>query len=181
MRNGIRKRKAPEKAERGFSLVELAIATVVLLVGAVAVMQLVPAAMQSNLNNRYDSTAAVLAQRLLDQMAAQPLTETEFVDADGRVIQLGSAAAANQVQGGPVRIIRGMAQINFNAPAVAGFNFQVVDENDASGARYEVRWAVVTTVSASGTIVAKRYIVGAWRRDARQVTQPVTVDAWVQR
>jgi prepilin-type N-terminal cleavage/methylation domain-containing protein len=181
MRNGIARKKLPMTAERGFTLVELAIATVVLLVGAVAVMQLVPAAMQSNLNNRYDSAAAVLAQQLLDQISAQPLTATEFLANDGRVIQLGSAAFAGQVQGGPVRIVRGMAQINFTADAVPGFNFQAVDENDATGTSYEVRWAVITTVSPSGTIVAKRFIVGAWRRDSREVTQPVTVDAWVQR
>lgn len=169
------------RGEHGFSLIELAVATVVLLVGAVAVMQLVPAAMQSNLSNRYDSTAAVMAQRLLDQMTRRPLTDTQFVDTDGRVIQLGSAAAPNQVVGGPVRVVRGMAQIDFTGNAVNGFSFQVADPNDASGTTYEVRWAVITTVSGTGTIVAKRFIVGAWRRDANQSTQPVTVDAWVQR
>jgi prepilin-type N-terminal cleavage/methylation domain len=39
--------------ERGFTLVELAIATVVLLVGVMAVLQLVPAAMESNRRNRW--------------------------------------------------------------------------------------------------------------------------------
>lgn len=173
----------PENAmgprQLGFTLVELAIATVVLLLGAVMVMQLVPAAMQSNVYNRYDSTAVVVAQRELDQMISQPLAAAQFTDADGRVILLGNSAAPNTVVGGPVLTAGNIVKIDFTAAAVANYNFAYQDANDPTQPTYEVRWAVITTVSG-GTVVSKRFIVGAWKRNATLVMPPVTLEAWVQ-
>jgi prepilin-type N-terminal cleavage/methylation domain-containing protein len=63
----------PRSRQAGFSLVELLVAVVVLMVGVVAVARLVPTAMQSNTRNRYDSTALILAQRQLDLMVAQDI------------------------------------------------------------------------------------------------------------
>lgn len=62
-----------DSRQAGFSMVELLIAIVILLVGVVAVAQLVPAAIQTNTRNRYDSTALILAQRQLDLMTAQDI------------------------------------------------------------------------------------------------------------
>lgn len=69
---------APEKLSRtptqaGFSLVELLIAIVLLLIGVVAVAEMVPNAIQSNFRNRYDSTALIVAQRQLEQMMDQEM------------------------------------------------------------------------------------------------------------
>ena len=52
----------------GFTLVEVLLATVVLLVGVVAVAQLVPISLTVNSANRGDSTALVIEQRVLEQM-----------------------------------------------------------------------------------------------------------------
>ena len=49
----------------GFTLVEVLLATVVLLVGVVAVAQLVPISLTVNSANRGDSTALVIEQRVL--------------------------------------------------------------------------------------------------------------------
>jgi len=69
--------------ERGFTLVEMLMATVIVLVGLVAVAQLVPASVMINANNRNDGTALVFAQRQLEAMRAQPLTATTFTDVQG--------------------------------------------------------------------------------------------------
>lgn len=159
---------------------ELVIATAVLMLGVVAVMQLVPAAMQSNLNNRYDSTAVVIAQRVLDQMITQPLSATQFTDADNRIIQLGNSATPEVVVGGPVQMVGRQAQIDFTAAPVANYNYSYIDSNDPVPPPFEIRWAVVTTMSGT-TVIAKRFFVGAWKRNATRVMPPVTVEAWVQR
>lgn len=169
--------RSGHRSQRGFTLVELAIATVVLLVGVVAVMQLVPNAMQSNLRNRYDSSAVVIAQRLLDQMMSQSLSAAQFTDADGRVINVGSAVAP--FVGGPVQNVQNMARLDFNTAVQDACGFTYVDVNDPTRPNYEVRWAVISTVSG-GQVVAKRYIVGAWKREGRQVYPPVTVEGTVQ-
>jgi type II secretory pathway pseudopilin PulG len=165
----------------GFTLIELAIATVVLLVGILAVMKLVPAALQSNRNSRFDTTALVIAQRELDQMISQPLASTQFTDADGRSISLGDASSATPVlDGGPVVTAGPWTRIDFTAPAVPGFNFLYTDPNNPTGPVYEVRWAVVGQ-GTNGTPASKQFLVGVWKRDPTQVTLPVTLNAWVER
>ena len=168
--------------QKGFTLMELAIATVVLLVGAVAVMQLVPAALQTNLYNRVDSSSVVLAQRELDQMEDQPLTATVFADADGNVCNLGNPGAASTtvINGAPVVVNGNFVAINYNAAPVAGYNFNFTNPQDPTDGVYDVRWSVITTTNAAATVTSKRFIVGARRAVGLQVLPPVTIDSWQQ-
>ena len=154
------------------------IATVVLLVGIVSVVQLVPASLKSNKNNRQDTTATVVAQRELDQMLNQPIVNTTFVDADGRTIDLGNPAQNNLLVGAPV--VAGTATIDFTQAVVAGYNFTYLDPNDGAGASYQVRWAVITTTNG-GNPVSKRIIIGCWHQDPTQFTRPVNIDTTVQK
>ncbi len=173
--------RIPESAlaQRGFSLIELMIAVAILLVGLVAVVEMIPLSIQSNARNRYDSTAVVLAERELNQIINQPLTATQFNDIDGRVIQLGSVVATG-LTGNPVVVIGNSVRINFTGAPVANYNFTAIDPNAAIPIPYEVRWAVISNVQGT-TVVSKRFLVGVWKRDPRGVTVPVTVEAWVQR
>jgi prepilin-type N-terminal cleavage/methylation domain-containing protein len=165
------------RRDRGFTLIELMIASAILLFGIAVIMQIVPEAMNSNLRNRYDSTSVVLAERLLDQMISQPITATQFTNADGQVMLLGGAAG---LQGSALQVVNNQARINFQAPAVANYNFTYFDPNAPVRIPYEVRWAVVTTLSGP-TVVSKRYYVGVWKRDPRAVQPSVTLVAGVQR
>ena len=61
------------RGEKGFSLLEMMFATIILLVGLVAIAQLVPASIFLNSQNRTDSSALVFAQRELDQFLDQPI------------------------------------------------------------------------------------------------------------
>ncbi|MGH9862811.1 MAG: type IV pilus modification PilV family protein [Candidatus Acidiferrales bacterium] len=61
------------RSQAGFSLMELAIAILILIVGITAVAQLIPAAMESNFRNRYDSSGMIYAQRQLELMASQDI------------------------------------------------------------------------------------------------------------
>jgi Tfp pilus assembly protein PilV len=169
----------------GFTLLELAVATLILMVGIAGVVQLVPASQNSNLSNRVDTTAMVFAQREMDQMINQPLTVANFTDADGRVINLGSQTVTNTVFGGPVNAAVNPPTINFNGAAVAGYNFTFTDPNDlndSAEATYQMRWAVISTVSA-GQVVSKRFIVACRRSGANagQILNPAVVDTLVQK
>src|SRR5882762_6021729 len=79
----IRRQRASGRRVRGFSLIEVLIATVILLIGLVGVAQLIPASILINQKGRLDSTSLVFAQRELDQMLTQPLTATSFLEANG--------------------------------------------------------------------------------------------------
>ena len=166
--------------QRGFTLIELAVATVVFLVGVVAVMQLVPAALQSNLSNRVDTTSVVVVQRELDQMVKQPFASVTFTDADGNVCNLGNAATPNVVVGSPVVQYGEFVRIDFRQPRVGGYNFQAADPLNPIEGGYDVRWAVITSVNATGTVVSKRFIVGARQNLGTRSLAPVSLDSWQQ-
>lgn len=187
----------------GFSLVELLLAILVLLFGVAAVAKLIPTAIQSNFFSRYDSTALILSERLLDQMAAQEMTAGDPLGANqpyffnttlpnGAPITcfLGvsppvlTAPPGNPppgpVQSGANTIIApaGEMIINWTAagqPNYSGF-FQGVE-----GYQYELRWAVITyygNINGSIRPVGKRFLVstrGGPRQPARGFLPPTTL------
>jgi hypothetical protein len=166
----------------GFSILEMVLASAIMMVGIISVVQLVPASLQLNASNRLDTTATVIAQRELDQMLSQPLTVSSFLDTDGRTISLGGANSP----GAPVVMdSQGQtAQIDFTAAPVAGFSIpEYVDPNDPSGASFEVRWAVIPQVSPvnPGRVISKRIIIGCRQTNANHPVLPVNLDTWVQR
>lgn len=168
---------------RGFTMIELLIAALILLFGVAAVVQLVPEAMQANLRSKQDSTAVVVAERLLDQMLSQPLAAASFTNADGRVCNLGSNANPGVFFGSAVMVQGGRTAIDFNGNTQAGYNYNPawVDPNQPNAAGYEIRWAVVTRTSGASA-VHKRFLVGVWKRGAGGRNMlPVTVEGAVGR
>jgi len=101
------------KRERGFSILEMMLATVILLIGLVAIAQLVPATIQLNFRNRHRLVGFGFAQRELDQFIDQPLFAATFTDTTGNTCALGSAAPANAVQGSPVAVVNNQVVIDF--------------------------------------------------------------------
>src|SRR6266403_5000828 len=120
------------KGQRGFSILEMMFATIILLVGLVAIAQLVPASILLNNRNRTDSSALVFAQRELDQFLDQPLSSATFVDALGKICNLGDPAAPNTIVGGPVVVINNQALIDFTAAPVANYSFTYQDPTEPS-------------------------------------------------
>lgn len=170
--------------EGGFSILEMMFATIILLVGLVAIAQLVPATILMNYRNRMDSSALVFAQRELDQMLDQPLNAPgappQFTDAQLNICYLGSPASPNTVQGSPVVVLNNQALINWAATPVPNFSFTSLDPTDPSGATYDVRWAVIIT--GNGTNVsAKRIILGVRQQGGNGYFQPITLDTVVQK
>src|SRR5260370_18391485 len=140
--------------ERGFSILEMMFATIILLVGLVAIAQLVPASILMNSRNRMDSSALVFAQRELDFIIDQPLLLTNFTDPlgvycypAGNTCNLGSPNPPNQVQGSPVVVINNQALIDFSNPTVIpNWSFTYPDPTARNGAAYDVRWPVIVPV-----------------------------------
>lgn len=168
------------KAEQGFSILEMLLATVILLVGLVAIAQLVPATILMNYRNRTDSSALVFAQRQLDQMLDQQLIATSFTDVLGNVCQLGNPSPANAVQGSGVLYVNNQTLINFSASPLSGYSFTYQDPTDPSGTTYDVRWAVIVTGNGS-TPSSKRYILGVRQLGGNGYFLPITLDTLVTR
>lgn len=170
----------------GFSLLEMIIASAILLVGILSVVQLVPASLRSNLYNRMDTTAMAVAQRELDQMLNQPLTQTSFHDQDNTQVSLGGAGSpgAPLIMQGPTPVI------DFGASAVTGFSKTYTDLT--TGVTFDIRWAVIPLTNpnvASKPVIGKRIIIGCRRLlgacasttdPTCQPTLPVTLDTSIQ-
>ncbi len=171
--------------QQGFSILEMMLATVILLVGLIAIAQLVPASILLNYRNRTDSTALVFAQRQLDQMLDQPLSASSFTDALGNTCQLGNSAVTNSVQGGTVTTYDNQPIIFFSPPnpplaPTNGYGFTYADPNDPSGTTYDVRWAVIITGSG-GTASSKRFILGVRQVGGNGYFQPIALDTVVEK
>jgi prepilin-type N-terminal cleavage/methylation domain-containing protein len=169
-------------AESGFSLLEMMLATVILLVGLVAIAQLVPASILLNFRNRTDSSALVFAQRELDQMLAQPLNPPtnppSFTDGYGNLCYLGDPTKPNQLVGTNVLAGLNSAPIIDFTSNIANYNFTYQDPTDPSGVTYDVRWAVITTGNGT-TASSKRFILGVRQAGGNGYFQPITLDAMV--
>jgi prepilin-type N-terminal cleavage/methylation domain-containing protein len=171
--------------QRGFTIMEVLVATAVLLAGVVAVAQLVPVAITANNGNRRDSSAAVIAQRGLAQFVQLPVTSGPFTDTVPNSLcsagcNLGDATQPGVTVGSPVVIIANRPAINFTAGKVAGYNSTVGDPEDPYGAQYDVRWAVITGGNGSSAS-SRRFIIGARQINATTYMMPLTLDAMVQR
>lgn len=167
------------RKQSGFSILEMILASSILMVGIISVVQLVPASLMSSVGNRLDTMATVVCQRELDQMLSQPLNVDTFQDKDGQSISLGGAGAP----GAPVLMRGDFAVIHFAAfLPPPGFYTFYTDPNDSSSS-FELRWAVFPQTS-NGVVVGKRIIIGCRRANSGGNTQlllPVSLDSSVQK
>ncbi|MDQ1409888.1 MAG: hypothetical protein QOJ41_1623 [Acidobacteriaceae bacterium] len=168
------------QSQQGFTLIELMIAVVVLVVGVVGVAQLVPAAIFLNSRNRADSSSLVYAQREMDQFTNQPLTSNNFTDQQGNVCNLGGSTVFNAVVGSPVTTVGGHVAVNFSGGQVAGYSYYYTDPTDTSATRFDVRWAVIST-GAAGNVYSRRFILGVQKSGGDTPLPPVTLDTTVSR
>jgi len=174
--------------QRGFTLVEMLMATAIVIVGLVAVAQLVPSSVMLDSNNRNDGTALVFAQREMELIREQPLTATYFTDPLGVLCPLGNqcllgdATQPNQLVGSPVVLFQNSPIIDFTQAPVAGYSFTYTDPNDPAADVIDVRWAVITKVNpASGVVTSRRIILGVFRRGMSTVTYPFSLDVMVEK
>lgn len=183
--------RKPGRQEGGFTLIEVLLAIVILLVGVVAVAQLVPASIGSNSTNRNDSSALVFAQRQMDLFLSQPLNVsvsppsfTETIDGQTFTCNLGDPSQPNVLVGSPVVIFYKQTVIDFTATPVADYSFTYQDPNDPFGVVYDVRWAIITTTNGNvpnGMISSKRFILGARKQGGNGIYKPVTLDTMLER
>jgi prepilin-type N-terminal cleavage/methylation domain-containing protein len=171
------------KNQRGFTITEVLIAILILMVGIVAVAQLVPASIGSNSANRNDSSALVFAQRQMDLFLSQPLNMsfsppafTETLDGHPFTCYLGDPIHPNAVAGSSVTQFYNQLVINFAAPAPPNYSFTYQDPNDPFGLVYDVRWAVITTTNSNGMVTSKRFILGTRKKGGNGIYRPVTLD-----
>jgi type IV pilus modification protein PilV len=153
--------------QAGFSLVELLIAMFVMAVGLSAIAILFTTAIASNQRNKVNTTATMLAQTVLDQVAAKAANDANNVtitDCTGAAKTIATASgaapngagatlvAATGAGGYPVAGDIDYTQAFAGVPANYGMLYTDCGSNGAAGTAltYEVRWNVMAMPAAMG-------------------------------
>jgi prepilin-type N-terminal cleavage/methylation domain-containing protein len=158
MREGLHKNSSlgrPGQAAYGFSLIELMIAIAVLAVGMSALVGLFITAVMNNGRSKGDTTATMLAQTVLEKIAAQPassaatFTLTDCNPSGGTNWTIATAGAASP--GAGANLDSNTASIDFTqsySAVSANYKMQFVScGNNGRQATYDVRWNIQTIVA----------------------------------
>jgi prepilin-type N-terminal cleavage/methylation domain-containing protein len=125
---------AGRKSSRGFSLVELMIAMVVLAVGLLAAAGLIGAAMAGNVAPKLGSTSATLAESTMERILAVPPDAT----GTAALTTLTDCAGNNFI----VNTLVGGSPLDFKQPALPGYAMQYVTCAAGQNMTYDVRWMI---------------------------------------
>ncbi len=135
MIKGIRKRDK-RRRESGVTLVELLIASVVLVVGLLALFGVIAAAIADNGKSRTDTTATMLAQAVIEDVGAAYLgdTDTQLRDCKGTTFTITA-------QEGGAQLYRGNIDFTEGTPP-ANYHMDYVMCNGEAQTAFDVRWNV---------------------------------------
>lgn len=156
--------KWQRRRSKGFSLIELLIAMMVLVVGLLGGMVIIVTAIASNARSRFDSAAVALAQSTMDRIlvlsSSAAVQQTQMTDCNGTVHIISTA-----VGGAAVTDLAGYANggqsIDFTQGAVN--NYQMFYTLCATGAAdggpvgnpqvFDVRWKIQTNPDGISQLV----------------------------
>jgi prepilin-type N-terminal cleavage/methylation domain-containing protein len=171
---------APGRAA-GMSMLELLIAMAVLAVGMSAVTALFHSAILTNNRAKVDSSATLLAQTVLEKIAAQPATQNaalSLTDCGGTAWVIASAGAATPGNGASLDAVSGGIDFTQTYAGVP-VNYKMQYASCGAGGRqtvFDVRWNVQTVTANTRLItVAARPLAAQGANRPVQFAQPVTL------
>jgi type IV pilus assembly protein PilV len=130
--------------EAGFSLIEMMIASLVLLIGVISVASLIGYSISSNFSSKNNTTATAAAEREMERLRG--LAFTSLVDGGSTLSSSGS--------------------IMFTGSAVSGYSSIVsLADSDQIGktVNYEVRWNITTVNGLNKITLAAQRSGGTFR------------------
>jgi len=131
---------AGKSGASGFSLIELMIASTVLVVGLLGGIGVICVATANNSRSRLNTTAATLAESIMERITAIPAnTATTMTDCKGNTFVLNTAVGGSPlVNSGAF----GGVQADFSQPPVPGYQMQYLVCTSSQGLPYDVRWTI---------------------------------------
>lgn len=149
--------------QRGMSLIELMISMLVLAIGLAAITILITTAIGTNNRNSKDTTSTMLAQMVIEEIAAQDpnsgVLSIPITDCAGNALNINVTGGASP-NGAGATLVTNAASSSYGAidqsqavaAITAGYQMNYVDCSAAGGSKntYDVRWNVMT-ISATNT------------------------------
>lgn len=176
-------------SERGMTLIELMFAVAMLAVGMGAMLSLFLGATVSNKRNQRDTASTLLAQMVLDQIAAQnPNSAATITLSDcqgnqwtvataGDVPPNGMGATIDQNTSSPTYGLILQSQAYSAVPANYGMRYQDCGQGGQTNT-YEVRWNVITLIANQSrliTVSARQASLSSNQLGTVQWSIPVTL------
>jgi Tfp pilus assembly protein PilV len=185
------KRKAVFKnnSQRGSSLIELMIAMLVLATGLGALTTLITACMVTDTRNSKDTSATLLAQKVIEELSAQNTNSTNAVlltDCAGNSWTIPSTQGAAAPAGQGAALATSVSSpyyggIDFTqsiGTVPAGFSMQYVDCSvNGTQTTYDVRWNVMTVTANSTRLITASARQRGSTSDGLHYAIPVTLRA----
>jgi prepilin-type N-terminal cleavage/methylation domain-containing protein len=180
MRNHHRGHKAT--SQRGFSLVEVMMALLVMGIGLVGGIMVIAVSTVNNGNSKLHTAAATLARSTMEKILAIPQglpgnTQTSMTDCAGNNFVVETAPTAPQsgtplIQSGAFN-----GSVDFSAAPVPNYSMQYVAcSNTGPGMVYDIRWSVIAgpTPATQLVTVSAKPGIGNQATPAAKLTLPVT-------
>lgn len=128
----------------GFSLIELMIAALVLVLGLVGGAAVISAAIASNGRSRFDTAATALAESTMERIVAipsraqGPAANTSITDCAGTTFPISTApGGAPLIASGPFA-----GYVDFLQPAVPNYSMRYFVCSSGKSTTYDVRWRI---------------------------------------
>ena len=158
MRTRKHRNGAARNAEAGFTLIEMLIAAMVLLIGMTAGMLMITLAMANDNRSKNDSSATILSQMTLEMIATVPANATTSVSIVDCNPTTSSASHTVNTGAGGATLSSGL--IDFTQATVSGYSMTYYACQASTGDRqqtYDVRWNIKTLSSNAKlvTVAAK--------------------------
>jgi prepilin-type N-terminal cleavage/methylation domain-containing protein len=167
--------------QSGMSLIELMIAMVVLVVGMLALMTLVTTSTGSNNRNKLDTTGTLVAEKVLDGIAATQNTTFTMTDCNPAGVTtwtIGSAPAASPGAGASVTSNGNIDFTQAYSGVTANYKMRYVSCGvGGTQATYDVRWNVLrlTDYTKLVTVSARQLGVNPTNTNLPFFSPPITL------
>jgi prepilin-type N-terminal cleavage/methylation domain-containing protein len=151
--------------QRGVSLIELMLAMLIMAIGLGALTTLVVACIATDNRNTKDSSATLLAQKVIEELSSQNTNSTAaltLTDCAGNVWTMPSTQGAAAPTGQGASVVTTASSLYYGGidytqaigSVPAGFAMQYVDCNtNGTQTTYDVRWNVMTVTNNSTRLI----------------------------
>jgi Tfp pilus assembly protein PilE len=162
--------------QRGTSLIELMIASLVLVVGVLACAALIPISIGANSRNRQQSNSTVIAQMVMEKIMSVPagtspvLVVSDCVPTANNVNTFGTAGAGS----GATLLPSG--DVNFNVAAPTGYGMLYTACGPTGGqSTYDVRWNIQAPANSFVKLITVSAKLKGSGNDLKYFSLPVTI------